>query len=103
MFELLDSMRFNVDLNSEFCNSEEKVNNQLKYKQFISDLHHKGLTDKDWEFLNKRTIDYLKSENLQELEEICNSDDTLIVCNENDTVDIINNYMIQKLEGEKYV
>lgn len=102
MFELRDTMRFDVDINSKFCDSNIKTQNQEKYKKFISDLHHKGLTDKDWEFLSQRTIDYLRHENIQEIEEICNADDTLIVCNENDTVDIINNYMIQKLDGEKY-
>ena len=67
MFELFDSMRFNVDPYSEFCNSNLKIENQEKYKKFISNLHHKCLDGTDWEFLNKRTINYLKTENIQEI------------------------------------
>ena len=50
-------MRFNVDVNSEFCNTPEKIENQEKYKKFITDLHNKCLKDTDWPFINKRTID----------------------------------------------
>ena len=57
MFELRDTMRYNVDKESKFCDSGIKIQNQEKYKKFISDLHHKGLTDEDWRFLNQRTID----------------------------------------------
>lgn len=47
MFELTDSMRFNVDLNSEFCNNHEKIQNQEIYKNYVTNLHHKTVTDQD--------------------------------------------------------
>jgi hypothetical protein len=46
MFELRDSMRFDLD-DSIFCNSELKKTNQIEFKKFMNLLHHKGLSYED--------------------------------------------------------
>ena len=51
-FELMDSMRFDVNLDSEYCDTDEKINNQNAYKKFICNLHHKAVDpEEDFEFI----------------------------------------------------
>ena len=53
--ELYDTMRFNID--NEETYEKEVVENQKKFKEFISNLHHKDCKPNDYDLIKKRTIE----------------------------------------------